>query len=59
MTVAWFHASKIAIRLVEDGRVLESPAIVCNGCGQFLTILADMDTVASLMTLAAEHQCAP
>lgn len=53
----WRGAFKIAIRLVQDSQPLETPAIVCSECGQFLAYLADDDRVASLMTLAAEHNC--
>lgn len=56
-TQEWLDASNIAIQLFHEGRMLEDPAIVCTRCGDTLTILADMDTVAALMTLAAEHRC--
>lgn len=53
----WRGAFKVAIRVVEDDEPLPDPKIVCTACGELLTYLADMDTVASLMTLAAEHRC--
>lgn len=54
---AWMLASKIAIQIVENTTVLDDPRIVCQACGCTLTTLADMDTVASLLTLAMEHTC--
>lgn len=50
-------ADKIAIRLMKNNRIDETPVIMCRVCGALLTTLEDMDTVASLMTLAAEHTC--
>lgn len=52
----WRGAFRIEIRLPSHAD-LDDPRIVCTSCGSFLTYLADGDTVASLMTLAAEHVC--
>lgn len=56
-TSVWGECAKIAIRIVEDGKALDPPLIVCTMCDATLTTLADLDTVAALITLAVEHTC--